>query len=56
MKCCYECGKAIKGRGVFTNPPLYLIRLKLDFPKAYHEKCYREIEKKAKIEFKEGRE
>jgi len=47
--CCYECGKEIKGKAVFTNPPIYRIRLG-EFKKAYHPKCYVKAEREAEKE------
>ena len=39
-RCCYECGKAINGEMVLTNPPVILMKIYGDFPKAYHKRCY----------------
>jgi len=51
MYTCYECGKQIKGeKMVITNPPIYLIKLGIDFVKHMHKKCYNEAEIKAEKE------
>ena len=51
MYTCYECGKQIKGEKIIiTNPPIYLIKLGIDFVKHMHKKCYNEAEIKAEKE------
>lgn len=52
MTVCYECAKEIKGQAVFTNPPIFLIKMGIDFPKAFHPKCYAKAEEKARLELK----
>ena len=47
MTVCFSCAKQIKGKAVFTNPPNLLIKLGIDFPKAYHPKCYEKAEREA---------
>lgn len=42
---CYRCGKAIKGQMIRTSPPVLLIELRIDFPKAFHPSCYANAEK-----------
>jgi len=49
---CYHCGKIIKGKYVGTNPPIHLIRLGVDFPKAFHPTCYAKAETKASKELR----
>ena len=44
---CYACEKAIRGTVLRTSPPRYLINLGLDFPRAYHPRCYARAEKLA---------
>ena len=44
---CFHCGKVIKGEVVMTNPPIALIRLGVDFPKAFHQVCYTKAEAEA---------
>jgi hypothetical protein len=39
-RCCYQCGKVIAGKGILTNPPLYLVRIGVEFSKAYHARCF----------------
>jgi len=48
MLTCYECGKQIKGEVLHSDPPLYMIQLGIDFPKAFHPKCYKKAETEAK--------
>jgi len=51
MYTCYECGKQIEGQQmIVTNPPIYLIKLGLDFVKTMHKKCYEKAEIKAEKE------
>ena len=50
MVVCYECAKVIKGKAVFTNPPIFMLKLGIDFPKAFHPKCYDKAELKAREE------
>jgi len=47
MTVCYECGKHIKGQAHFTNPSKMHVQLGIDFPKAFHPKCYVNAEKRA---------
>ena len=54
MVACYKCGKAIKGQCVRTNPPIYLQRLGIDFPKAFHQACYAQAEREAEAALKGG--
>lgn len=49
---CWKCGKVIKGKAVQTYPPNLMIKLGIDFPKAYHPKCYELAEKEAAKEMK----
>ena len=47
MITCFHCAKIIKGKAIFTNPPIYLIQLGVDFPKAFHPSCYAKAEQQA---------
>jgi hypothetical protein len=47
MYTCFRCAKGIKGNAVMTNPPIYAIKLGVDFVKAYHPKCYELDERQA---------
>ncbi len=49
---CYTCGRIIKGEAVFYNPPTYLRQLGVDFPKAFHPKCYEREEREAEKELR----
>jgi hypothetical protein len=40
MKTCFRCGRQIKGRAVMHIPPLYMVKMGIDFEKAFHPKCY----------------
>lgn len=45
---CYQCGKRIKSKQVVhSNPPLLLISLGIDFPKAYHPSCFKRADAEA---------
>ncbi len=46
-RCCYECGKGIKGRCILIEPCILDQRLGVDFPKAYHPACYTRAERDA---------
>mgnify|MGYP001209263682 FL=1 len=50
MITCFRCAKIIKGKMVCTNPPVYLIKMGVDFPKSFHPKCYDKAEKEAEKE------
>lgn len=47
---CSHCGKIIKGTVKHTNPPLFLVKLGIDFPQAFHPKCYEACEAAAAVE------
>ena len=53
MTTCYECGKEITTKKcIITSPPVYLIKLGVDFSKTYHTKCYHMAEKRAAKELR----
>jgi len=53
MTVCYECGREIKGQAKFTKPRfLYAYLYGIDFPKAFHPKCYQKAEYQAEKELK----
>lgn len=52
MLTCYRCAKSIKGKVTLTSPPIVLIRLGLDFQKAFHPACYVKSEKDAEKELR----
>lgn len=44
---CYKCGKQIKGEVTHHVPPVLHERLGIDFPKAFHARCYKEWQDEA---------
>ena len=53
MTTCYECGKEITTKKcIITSPPVYLIKLGVDFSKTNHTKCYHMAEKRAAKELR----
>ena len=49
---CYRCAKIIKGETIMHTPPMHLIKLGLDFCKAFHPGCYAKAEKEAAAELR----
>lgn len=47
MYTCYRCAKIIKGKVTHHVPPEYMIRLGIDFVKAFHPMCYQKEEQSA---------
>ena len=52
MITCYRCAKTIKGQAILTTPPIYEIKLGINFPKAFHPSCYKKAEIKAAKELR----
>lgn len=56
MRTCYHCAQQIRGRCRLIVPPNYIVRLGLDFTRAYHEACYQKVESEAAKELEESYE
>lgn len=52
MPTCYRCAKIIKGKATITSPPIVLVRLGIDFSKAFHPACYVKAEKESEKELR----
>lgn len=52
---CYRCAKIIRGEATRHVPPEYLIRMGLDFCKAFHPACYEMEETDAATNLEPGR-
>lgn len=51
---CWQCGKVIKGKRIYHDPPLFMLRLGLDFAKAFHPRCYVAEEEESSRELRGG--
>jgi hypothetical protein len=49
VKTCFHCARLIKQKVCIVHvPPLYLVKMGLDFERAYHKRCWEKSETLAK--------